>query len=64
MIASVAVIITVLGFNRILKIKILSIRYQSGERNNQQQGLHQQVGVTENIFSYILTTLLNQGKID
>ncbi|XP_046452812.1 uncharacterized protein LOC124200585 [Daphnia pulex] len=60
-IASVAVIITVLGFNRILKIKILSIRYQSGERNNQQQGMHQQVGVTENIFSYILTTLLNQG---
>jgi hypothetical protein len=54
----------VLGFNRILKIKILSIRYQSGARNNQQQGLHQQVGVTENIFSYILTTLLNQGKID
>ncbi len=61
LVASIATIITVLGFNRILKIKILSIVYQSEEMNH--QGLRQ-VGVRENIFTYIVTTLLNQGKID
>jgi hypothetical protein len=58
LVASIAIIITVLGFNRILKIKIPSIGNQNEETNNQHQ-----VGVTENIFTYIITTLLNQGKM-
>jgi hypothetical protein len=61
LVASIAIIITVLGFNRILKIKILSIGNQNEETNNQR--LQHQVGVTENIFTYIITTLLNQGKM-
>ncbi|XP_046452810.1 uncharacterized protein LOC124200584 [Daphnia pulex] len=60
LVASIAIIITVLGINRILKIKILSIGNQNEETNNQRLQQHQ-VGVTENIFTYIITTLLNQG---
>ncbi len=60
LVASVAIIITVLGFNRVLKMKILSIKNKREETNNQR--LHQ-VGLRENIFVYIVATLLNQGEI-
>jgi hypothetical protein len=63
LVASIAIIITVLGFNRILKIKILSIGNQNEETNKWNNQWLPRQGVTENIFTYILTTLLNQGKL-
>ncbi len=63
LVASAAIIITVLGFNKIFKIKILSIGSKIEEMNH-HQGSPRQVGVRENIFLYIGSTLLNQGEID
>jgi hypothetical protein len=66
LVASVSIVTTVLGFNRILKMKIWTSRKKESDEtiiNGPNQRLNQ-FGVRENIFSYIITTLLNQGEID